>query len=129
MAWWYQTNKAKPVILNTFIAGYLIGYLFFFTCIEFGVTTYDNIFFLWNNVFYGSLGAFTSLYAVGNKEVQLKVKWPFRFSLIMYVWELVVYFTKIDVNNHWAVMGCFIALVFTMGFLMYNDLKKVRKKH
>lgn len=128
MAWWNKADKPEPMrFLDWFIYGYLAGYLFFFTCIEFGVSKFDNIFFLWNNLFYGSIGAWLSLYFTGSAVVKAKVKYPLIFSCIMYGWELIVFFTGWDVNNPWAVMVCFIAVLIPIGYLMFREFKRLDK--
>lgn len=113
--------------LDIFISGYIMGYIFFFTSAEFGISSFDNIFYIWNNLFYGSVGAFVALYYTGEMEVKRKVKYPLFFSLIMYAWELVVLITGWEVNHPWAVMVCFLALIGVLCTMAVKEFQKLKK--
>ncbi len=128
MARRHSPQSSQPVkFLDIFISGYILGYIFFFTTAEFGISAFDNVFYVWNNMFYGSIGAFVSLYYIGGMDVKRKVKYPLLFSLVMYVWELLVLITGWDVNNPWAVMVCFLALVGVISYYAFKEFKKISK--
>ncbi len=111
-------------IVDIYIATYLVGYLFFFTCVQFGLEKFDNIFYLWNNVSYGSILSWVCLYVVGSAEVKKKAKPLIAFSAVMYGWELVSFFTGVDVNNRVAVMVAFLLLLSVITYYVVRAFKQ-----
>lgn len=114
-------------VLCAFITLYLLGYLVFFTIADFDVKAWENAFFLWNNPGWGGVGTWAALYASGSASVKILTRPPLIFSSVMYCWEVVSMIANLDINNHWAVMVCFLALIGVTSYYFYLAQDKIFK--
>lgn len=113
-----------------YIAFFLLGYLVFFTCEKFEYIGYrglEQIFFIWNNIAYGSILGFLCLYKIGNKKVKSTVLPVLIFSCVMFVWEIVSLVTGIHINNKWADLAAFLVIIFIVVYYMAKDFSKIKK--
>ncbi len=112
-----------------YVSIFLAGYLLFFTCENFGWMGYkrlEQIYFLWNNIAYGSILSFGSIYAIGSKEVKAFVKPVLIFSCIMFAWEIISLVTGVSINNKWAEFGAFIVLMTVVVYFTAMEIKRTK---
>jgi len=115
--------------LIAYISVFLVGYLVFFTAEKLdwmGYARLEQIFFIWNNIAYGSILSFASLYAIGDSHVKSLVRPVLIFSCIMFAWEIVSLVMKININNAWAEMGAFLALMLVVVWFTVMELKRAK---
>lgn len=110
--------------LNLFIILYLSGYLVFTTWAEFDTPFWDNVFWVWQNIAYGGVLAWGTLFSVLKNREKQKVKWVLLFSILMFVWQCISSIIGININYSPAVTVAFIVCVIVCSILTFKyDLR------
>ena len=115
------------MLLNLFILLYLAGYLVFTVWARFGTPFWDDFFWVWQNIAYGSMFTWAVLLVTLHGEDRKKVKWVFGFSALMFLWQCISTAFRIDINYSPAVFIAFLACVFVCTVLGLNLHSKIFK--
>lgn len=124
------------MILNFFIFLYLAGYFSFTLLADFGLETealsqeqilWNIVFRLWQQLGYGSVLAWGTLYFNLKSFDRSKVQWVFIFSISLSIWQVISLFTGWQINDHWASVFGFCAVMLIISFLILRECSRAKK--
>lgn len=112
-------------LLQYSIAIHVVG-LFIFNLLGLVHLYYwQTLYFLWDK----SVGAGFLIFLVLLKYVPTGYKWIIRpvliLSAVRFIWQLIIYFTKWDVNNQWWLALFFVCLSGMTGWLIFHPKNRV----
>ena len=113
--------------VKIFIVLYLLG-MFTFTCVaEFGTPLWDKIWAFWQNIAYGSVLAWWSLYERTRGKEKLVIKPVFYYSVALLIWETTALITNLSIDNTTAVAIFFGITAIVIGYVaLWRDTRVSR---
>jgi hypothetical protein len=112
-------------LLQFLIAIHVVGLFVFNLFGLLGVSYWETIYFLWDK----SVGAGFLIFFALLKAVKPEYRWIIRpvlvLSLVRFIWQFIVHFTKWDVNNQWWLAGFFVCLSGMAGWLIFHPKNRV----
>lgn len=99
---------------------------------DFDKSVWCKIWALWQNIAYGSVLGFGSLFYTLRGENRELVRWVYYYTVVLLLWEISSLITGLSINNEWAVAVAFGWMAILAGYLsLWSDskLNKLLKKH
>lgn len=110
--------------VRIFIVLYLLGMLTFTCVAEFGTPFWDRLWAFWQNIAYGSVLAWRSLYFRTKGEERLMVKPIYFYSVALLIWEFTALFSNLSIDNTAAVAIFFGIAAIIIGYIaLWRDTR------
>ena len=112
------------MMLKWFVVLFLLGMAVFTLAADFGTDLWDGIWAFWQNICYGSVLAWGSLYQELKGEKKSFVRPVYNYSVLLLIWEFTALFTGWSIDNELAVRIFFGITAILIGYIaLKNDTR------